>query len=242
MLLPSETMTGTMDSWATSPAARRLSAIELLVALVALFATLPFLERLRVGPLIESILLTIALISAVLAIAGRGVILIIASLIAAPTLAARWIHQYWPEVIPAEAFLISAIILLVFIIYRLLLFVLRAEIVDTEVLCASVSAYFLIGLLWTFAYWLIAEVIPGAFALNAATGANASMKGFNGVYFSFITLGTVGYGDITPVANVAKMLAAMEGMIGVLYVAVLIARLVSIRATNKPTLPGPDTQ
>jgi hypothetical protein len=70
--------------------------------------------------------------------------------------------------------------------------------------------------------------------LNAAAGSGASMKGFNGIYYSFITLSTVGYGDITPVANVAKMLAAMEGITGVLYVAVLIARLVSIQAAYRP--------
>ena len=122
----------------------------------------------------------------------------------------------------------------VFVIYHLLWFVLHARAVDTEVLCASVSAYLLLGLGWTFAYWLVAELIPGAFALNAASGVASSMKGFNGFYFSFITLSTVGYGDITPVASVAKMLAAMEGMTGVLYVAILIARLVSIQAADKP--------
>jgi hypothetical protein len=54
------------------------------------------------------------------------------------------------------------------------------------------------------------------------------MQGFNAFYFSFVTLSTVGYGDITPVSKVARMLAALEAMTGLLYVAVLIARLVSL--------------
>jgi len=54
------------------------------------------------------------------------------------------------------------------------------------------------------------------------------MNGFTGFYFSFITLSTVGYGDITPVSRIARWLAAMEAMTGLLYVAVLIARLVSL--------------
>jgi voltage-gated potassium channel Kch len=54
------------------------------------------------------------------------------------------------------------------------------------------------------------------------------MNGFNGIYFSFITLSTVGYGDITPVSRAARWLAALEAMTGLLYVAVLIARLVSL--------------
>ena len=54
------------------------------------------------------------------------------------------------------------------------------------------------------------------------------MDGFNAFYFSFITLSTVGYGDITPVSRIARWLAAMEAMTGLLYVAVLIARLVAL--------------
>ena len=227
-------MKDSAEGWTVSPATRRFSAIELLIALVAMFASFPFLERLRLGPLVESVLLTIVLLSAVLAIAGRGTVLVVALILAVPPLTCRWVNHFFPDVLPPEVFLIGAIILVVFVIYRLLLFVLRAASVDTEVLCASISAYLLLGLGWTFAYWLVAELIPGAFALNAATGGSGSMKGFNGFYYSFVTLSTVGYGDITPVANVAKMLAAMEAMTGVLYVAVLIARLVSIQAAVKP--------
>ncbi len=60
------------------------------------------------------------------------------------------------------------------------------------------------------------------------------MEGFNAFYFSFITLSTVGYGDITPVSKVARMLAATEAMTGLLYVAVLIARLVALYSSPKP--------
>ena len=116
---------------------------------------------------------------------------------------------------------------------NLLRFVLRASSVDAEVLCASISAYLMLGLIWTMAYWLVEELSPGAFAFNTTTGAKETMEGFNAFYFSFITLSTVGYGDITPVSKVARMLAAMEAMIGLLYVAVLIARLVGLYSTPK---------
>lgn len=213
---------------------RRFSAIELLLALVLLFVSFPFVETLETGALIKSILLTVVLVSAVMAIAGRGPILIIAALLALPALAGRWIHLYRPDLLPPEVFLVGAILLVLFVIWNLLWFVLNARSVNTEVLCASISAYLLLGLLWTFGYWLVAELIPGAFAFNASAGAETSMKGFNGLYFSFITLSTLGYGDITPVSNVARMLAAMEAVSGLLYVAVLIARLVAIQAAPKP--------
>jgi ion channel len=221
------------ESWVISPATRRFSAVELLLVLIALFASFPFIERLKANALIESILLTVTLLSAVLAIAARGSVLIIAILLAVPSLAGRWIHHYRPDVLPPEVFLVGAILLVIFVIWNLLAFVLHARVVNTEVLCASISAYLLLGLVWTFAYWLVADLNPRAFALNASSGVDPSMTGFNGLYFSLITLSTVGYGDITPVSNVARMLAAMEAVTGVLYVAVLIARLVSIQTTFK---------
>jgi len=209
---------------------RKFSSIELLIALFALFVSIPFSEPLRAGVLIESILISIVLISAVFTIAASRRALLIAIVLALPTLAGRWIHQFRPDVMPPELFLIGAILLVLFVIINLLQFVLRASTVNTEVLCASISAYLLLGLLWTFGYWLVAEIVPNAFAFN---GADTSLKGFNGLYFSFITMSTVGYGDITPVAKVARMLAAMEAITGLLYVAILIARLVALHAAPK---------
>ena len=216
-----------------SPFLRRFSAIELLVALVALFVSFPFIESLPSGALIESILLTVVLVSALLAIATRRRILIVAALLSLPALIGRWLNHYRPDLVPPEVFLIGGIVFGLFVVGNLLRFVLNAPSVNTEVLCASISAYLLLGLLWTLGYWLIAELIPDAFAFNASTVADRSMKGLNGLYFSFITLSTVGYGDITPVSKVARMLAAAEATTGLLYVAVLIARLVALHATRK---------
>ena len=226
-------MNGTLQVDLASPLLRRFSGIELLLILAALFVSFPFVETLQASGLIESILLTLVLASAVLAIATGRRTVIIATFLAVPTLAARWINHYRSDLIPAEVFLIGGILFVIFVIANLLHFVLRAPSVNTEVLCASISAYLLLGLVWTFGYWLIAELIPGAFAFNASAGADTSMKGFNGLYFSFITLCTVGYGDITPVSKVARMLAATEAITGLLYVAVLIARLVAVQGTPK---------
>jgi voltage-gated potassium channel Kch len=65
---------------------------------------------------------------------------------------------------------------------------------------------------------------PKAFQLSTAK----ALDGFNALYFSFVTLTTIGYGDISPIAPIARMLAMLEAVTGILFPAVLIARLVSM--------------
>ena len=207
--------------------------MELLIALGLFFICAPFVEELKNGKFIVSILLSLVLISAVLAVAERKSALLITVGLAIPAIAGRWINHFRPDLVPAPVFLVSGLLLMAFVVLELLRFILRAPLVNTEVLCASISAYLLLGLTWTLAYWLVDQLTPGgAFSFNTTAGTR-SMNGFTGFYFSFITLSTVGYGDITPVSRIARWLAAMEAMTGLLYVAVLIARLVSLYSAPK---------
>jgi hypothetical protein len=212
---------------------RRFSMVLLLIALALLIFFVPFVEEIKGGDLIVSVLLSLVLLSAVLAVASRGRTLTVALLLAIPAVGGRWVNHFQPHLVPPAIFLVAGIGLVAFVVGNLLRFVLRASTVDVEVLCASISAYLMLGLIWTMAYWLVEQLTPGAFAFNTTTGTKETMQGFNAFYFSFITLSTVGYGDITPVSKVARMLAAMEAMTGLLYVAVLIARLVALYSTPK---------
>lgn len=90
-----------------------------------------------------------------------------------------------------------------------------------------------------FSYLLVARADPDAFAFTAGPAAGQSLQLHNAFYFSFITLSTVGYGDIIPVSNVARMLAAMEAITGTLYVAVIISRLVALDSSEKLQLGAP---
>src|SRR6266536_1961615 len=214
---------------------RRLSAVELLIALGLLFFFFPFVEEIKGGDIIVSILLSLVLLSAVLAVANRRRTLIVALLLAVPAVGGRWINHFQPHLVPPAIFLVAGLALIAFVVVNLLRFVLCAPSVNLEVLCASISAYLMLGLIWTIAYWLVAQVTPTAFAFNTNTGTKESMEGFNAFYFSFITLSTVGYGDITPVSKVARTLAAMEAITGLFYVAVLISRLVALYSTPNST-------
>ena len=211
----------------------RFSTVQLLIALGVLLIGAPFVEELEGGHLILSVLFSLVLIAAVFAVANRKRSLAVALVLAIPAITMRWINQLRPDLVHPAAFLVCAFVLLAFVIGHLLHFILHAPVVNAEVLCASIAAYLMLGLMWTVAYWLVDQLTPGgAFSFNTSRGAQ-SMNGFTGLYFSFVTLSTVGYGDITPVSRAAQWLAAMEAMTGLLYVAVLIARLVSVYSSTK---------
>jgi hypothetical protein len=90
----------------------------------------------------------------------------------------------------------------------------------------SIVIYLLLGLIWAEAYTLAAYLDSEAFTVNLGAGRNALSGRLT--YFSFVTLTTVGYGDILPTNLVTRTLANIEGLIGQLFPAILIARLVSM--------------
>ena len=100
-------------------------------------------------------------------------------------------------------------------------FAMRGTKVDAEHLFAAVSAYLLAGLYFGLLFWALEQIHPGT-----VTASNFSRTG--AIYYSFITLATIGYGDIVPRTDVARGLAIVEGVGGQLFLAVLVARLLSL--------------
>ncbi len=212
----------------------RYSAVELLVALGLLFVSAPFIEDLPHGNTIEVVLLTAVMASAVLAVGRTRRTFAGALLLGIPALASRWMDHLRPDLIPPLFSFVAAIAFFLYVVAHLLRFILRAPRVDANVLCAGLSGYLLLGLLWMPAYVLVARLNPAAFVLTAGADAGAPMDGFHAFYFSFITLCTVGYGDVTPVSKVARMLAVTEAITGLFYVTVLISRLVAVYSSAQP--------
>jgi hypothetical protein len=106
-------------------------------------------------------------------------------------------------------------------------FAMNATQIDAEHLYAALSAYLLAGIFFGLFYWVLEQIGPGTFA---ATGEFSRMSA---LYFSFVTLATLGYGDIVPRTDVARGVAIFEGVGGQLFLAVMVARLVSLYARVK---------
>lgn len=104
--------------------------------------------------------------------------------------------------------------------------VLRAERVTFDKLEGAVAVYLLLGILWALAFAIVAVAEPGSFTFTYERFDQL-------IYFSFTTLTTLGYGDLTPTSDVARVLAIFEAMTGQLYLAILVARLVALHITHE---------
>jgi hypothetical protein len=224
----------TLPKPTSGPGIPRYSAVKLLVALGCLFVVTPFIEDLPRGDLIEAVLVTLVMVFSVRAVSKEPRTLILAIILGAPAVAGKWINRMRPDLLPPAWFLVPAFIFFIFVVANLVSFIVRSPRVDTDVICAGVAGFVMLGLVWAPLYLLAAQLNHRAFALSSG----GKLDGFSAFYLSFVTLCTVGYGDVTPVSKVARMLAVTEAITGIFYMAVLISRLVSIYssapASDKP--------
>jgi len=116
---------------------------------------------------------------------------------------------------------------LLFITYAILLFIIiiNKKNISISDISNAISVYLLIGIAFGFLYSFIEIIHPGAITYNKPESADISG---DMIYFSFVTLTTVGFGDILPVYKIAKVIVMIESVLGVLYIAIMIGRLVGI--------------
>jgi hypothetical protein len=221
---------------------RRYPAAQFLAALALAIVSSPYTEEMRDGDLIEAVRLTVVLFTGLLAVGENRRTAVLGIGLVLPALIGKWVNHWLPELVPDWTFLLPGVLFVTFLIAYQLRFILRAPHVNSEVLCAGISGYLLLGLLWSLAYVLVAQLSPGAFAFTTGPDASHVMKGFTALYFSFVTLSTVGYGDIAAVSNSARMLAMTEATVGIFYTTILIARLVSAYSSAPPTAGPQDNQ
>ena len=215
---------------ASEPAARPFDIREhrftlLLGSLVLLLLLSPLIEGDAAGNLVLTALFTLVMLAAVFAASGRGRTLAIALGFAMPWVYVTWVHPLWR----ADATDILASILMiglsVHVLYLVLARVVRSDKVGVDTICGAIAAYLLIGVVWAVCYSVIEALIPGSFGFS---DLELETVWTQLLYYSLVTLTTLGYGDITPIGAVARMWSALESVTGTLYLAVLIARLVSL--------------
>lgn len=135
----------------------------------------------------------------------------------------RLTTRCWAEILER----LKWVLLVVFFglaVYRLFPYLWNARSVTDEHLYTAVSIYLFLGMRWFALYSAVDTLYPGSILHNGAPITDRSSKL---LYFSLVTLSTIGYGDVVPLHSEVRMLAALEGVTGVLYVAIAVALLVS---------------
>ena len=200
----------------------------LLIALVFFLATTPFAEHTSLAEERFRVLFTLVLLIGVYTMNGRRS-MIVAAVLALPAIVGNWI-EIVVEVAWAASFVYGlSALFLAYVAAVVLAAVLRERQVTTDTVLGGICVYFLIGIVWTLLYALVVELEPSAILINGEPVRYEISRGSSTlIYFSFVTLTTLGYGDVAPHCDAARMLAAGEAVVGQLFIAVMIARLVGM--------------
>jgi hypothetical protein len=196
----------------------------LLISILLFFVMRPFLEGFIGIRVLLDILFSVILFSGILAISQKNYHFIIGLFIALPVFVIRWSTYF---VKSPSLILVGHGFMILFFAYTLIIllsYLFSEDEVTADVIMGAVCVYFFIGLMWSFVFSVLEGLQPGSFRFGQGQTANV----LNFIYYSFVTQTTLGYGDITPVTPPARNLSLLEAIIGQLYVAVLIARLVGM--------------
>lgn len=200
---------------------------NLLICLFVYLVISPFLTELPYAGLLVDTILSLTLFSAIYTINRESNKRNLAILLLLPTLVLIWLAQLSVVTFSREFSLIILICYLGLLTYLFLDKILHARKVTLTLLYTALSLYLIIGMFWGSLYACLFSLSPGSYSGTLLqAGSDITLHTFN--YFSFATLTTLGYGDITPQTQGAAALCQAEAIIGQFFTAVLIARLVGL--------------
>lgn len=202
--------------------------LQLLVALLLYLLLDPLLEQIGFTRRLFSVFLTLILLSALFSVSENKTRLSRALLLGIPAFVGLWggdIFRGRHLLADVSPLLVTGF--LAYVAFRILSFVVKEQEVRADTIYAALCVYLLIGLLWALLYMSMEQVSPGSLQLNPDEPLNRQC-----VYYSYVTLTTLGYGDVTPLSPTTRSFAFVEALMGQLYLAVLVARLVGLHIAH----------
>jgi hypothetical protein len=202
----------------------------LFVSLLALILVTPLAEGFVGIVMVWNIFLTWILLSGVHAVSEKKRNVYIASLLALPMLVYLW-SSYFMEsnryVVIVGSF--CGVLFFAYMIVNILFFIYRQDNVARDLISGAAVVYLLMAIMWNFIYRALETAHPGSFTVSA-TDMHERMRF---IYFSLVTITTLGYGDIVPKTSLARSLATLEAVVGQLYLVTTVAWLVGVRVTQR---------
>lgn len=207
---------------------------NLTIALSLLFISSPVLDKLSGMPKADSYLVVGFLLFALYQITRRSSDLVIGLALGIPAVASGVFNALTPNTPAINAIpTILGAAFLGFLVWRIFKDIFHGDRITSEQIFGSVCAYLLIGLMFSNLYGFLFLVDPDAFAFSDALVEHLTIQRENqnfGIftYFSFVTMTSLGYGDMSPISEMARTLAWVQAVLGQLYLAITVAALVGI--------------
>jgi len=225
---------------------QRFSFYLMLTLLLVIYILAPLSFETGLGTLVLQVVFSLLCIAAVIAADPRRLESRVTLVLAVAVFVVGWINEYhdlesFPLWITKVVVNISFFGMLIYVLLRAIV---SAGRVDSRTICAALCVYFFIGLIFAFAHTLVHETMPGSFAIGAKADivkvatTEQGPKGHYGaefmvfLYYSLVTLTTLGYGEITPQRPLAMSLSTTEAFLGQIYMAVLVAWLVGMSISH----------
>ena len=201
------------------------SCLFLLLSLLLFLFAYPYG---KVRPLLILSLNGLTLIAGIYAVSTIRRHVVIAAVISALQVLSAAIHLKTGSILSDVTAAALIAIFYIYVLVMVLAYVIKGTEATRDKIIGAVSIYLLIGFTWASFYYMIFSLQPEAFLVNDTLLTRTGQSQPDFVYFSFITLLTVGYGDVRPISGIARSLAMLEGVVGVLYIGVFISRLLSL--------------
>jgi hypothetical protein len=207
----------------------RQPSFAMVLVLALSLALYPFADSARWLHQLVQLIDIVAVLMIVRTLRHSAVIFQSGWLIAIPLMALQAAFLFWPASSRVAAALHAVqIVFHGYAVLALMSYVLRDEIITLDELFAIAAVYVLMALVWASAYALVQQFDPSAIFINPSNNTKAYVSFADLVYYSMTTLSSTGYGEITPVSPAARALAMLQQWIGVMFVAIVIARLTSL--------------
>lgn len=214
----------------------------LLCLLLFLFTLAPFIAPLRYGVFIMNVIGAAVLLSGTHAMRARRKLFAVTVVIAVFAIFINFFISFSRSETLALVSQLCFLVLLSLFSGGILADVIRAGRITADKIYGAICVYLLVGFAWAFVYAILEQLQPGSFSIPEGPGNVSEYAGriMRMRYFSFVTLTTVGFGDITPRSSAARNLVALEAVMGQIYLAVLVARLVGLHIVHGTKPKGRD--
>lgn len=201
----------------------------LFITILVLMGLEPVQMKIGYLDILLDIIFTAVLIAAINVVSFNKKQTVIGLILAVPAFISTWATSFssQPWLLLTASF--SGVAFFLFLSLAIFIFVINQEYISRDLMSGAAVVYLLLAIMWAFVYRGIDTIQPGSFFISEHDNIE---QGFPYMYFSIVTITTLGYGDIHPVSYASRTAASLQALIGQIYLVFTVARLVGIHTSQ----------